>query len=445
MQPHPPSPRTHSLLVVLAVLGVAFAGLLAVSPRAAAITYVSGFISTDTTWGLADNVYVVTGHVTVLPRITLTILPKTTVRFDPSMGLFVEGQLTADGSAGAPITFTLNNSILPRTWMGVQFNMSSMGSVTRSVFDRVDRAITATDSSPTIRSNTILSAGIGVALVRSSADVTDNTVVRASAYGVYLNQSDAQVLRNSINNTFTGIQAEWFGSPAIEDNVITNGSGAFTVGISVQKGAAASLWNNRVTGIRGSPGLNGASAGANGAPGGSALGILVSGAPSATVVGNTIESVLGGRGGNGADNPGGTGGTGGPGGIGAGIIVATTPDVSVGANTVPNRYGGRGGNGGGTSGFTTNGGRGGEAGPALAFYILYASSSTSGLQNLADGIFGGIGGNGGTGGTTDGSGGRGGDVGGFYIWNDMAADVSGNTVQNLRGGLGGNSSATGTG
>src|SRR3989442_14565742 len=95
------NPRTCSVVTVLAILIVSFAGLVAVSPRASATTYVSGRITVDTTWGIADTTYVVTGHVTVAPGVTLTITPTTTVRFEPLVGLVVEGNLVANGRAGA--------------------------------------------------------------------------------------------------------------------------------------------------------------------------------------------------------------------------------------------------------------------------------------------------------------------------------------------------------
>ncbi len=438
------NPRTHSALTVLAILLVSFAGLVAVSPRASATTYVSGVITVDTTWGLADTVYVVTNHVTVAPGAVLTIEPKTTVRFDPFMGLFVEGGLFADGRPGTEINFLSNSSVLPWPWMGIQFNGSSYGSVTFSTFERPDRAVTAIDSSPFISDNLVRTATIGFALVRSSATVTDNVILRATAFGIYLNQSDPDIERNRINNTFTGINAEFFSAPYIANNVITNTTGAFAVGIWTQTGTTAGLWFNQVLGTRGNAGVNGLGAGGNGGLGGSGVGILVMNAPDATVIGNVVDTVIGGRGGNGIDSPGGTGGRGGDGGTGAGIIVSASAFVDLGSNDVFNIYGGRGGNGGGSAA-TNFAGSGGNAGPAIGFYVIGSSAASVTWSNLANGVTGGVGGNGATAGIADGNGGTGGDAIGFSMWNDLDADVSGNTAVNVRGGPGGNSSGTGAG
>src|SRR3989454_5152995 len=316
------NPRTCSVVTVLAILLVSFAGLLAVSPRASATTYVSGRITVDTTWGVADTTYVVLKHVTVAPGVTLTILPKTTVRFEPLVGLFVEGSLVADGRAGAEIVFQANASVLPWPWMGIQFNASSFGSVTWSSFERPDRAVTAIDSSPVLRWNTVRTAGVGFALLRSFSTVTDNVVLRASAIGIYLNQSNADVERNAINNTFTGINVEGASAPFIADNVITNTTGAFAVGIWVQNGATANLQSNQVLGTRGAVGTNGASPGASGGLRRSAGGHLRARAPERAAEGDTIDSVLAGRGGDGGENPSGTGGAGGGGGGGGGGVGA---------------------------------------------------------------------------------------------------------------------------
>src|SRR5947199_2796896 len=128
-------------------------------------------------------------------------MPGTIVRFDPGVHLFVEGRLTADGTSAKPITFAANNTGSPFPWGGIQFNWSSSGSVSWSTFDRVDRAVTATDSSPDVRSNTILQAGVGFAFLRVSSFVYGNTIQRATNVGVYANASDVQIAYKSIKGT----------------------------------------------------------------------------------------------------------------------------------------------------------------------------------------------------------------------------------------------------
>src|SRR5207249_5084507 len=292
-------------MIVWVLLASATAAFLWTAPTATATTYVRGLITTDTTWGISDTIYVATYHVTVRAPATLTILPGTTVKFDPGVHLFIEGSLVADGTATSAIIFTANNTGSPITWGGIQFNASSSGSISWSTFDRVDRAVTATASSLSLSSNTILQAGAGFVLVRSTAFVTSNVIKRASSLGIYANASDAQIAGNAINGTGLGIQVEQPSAPTISGNTITNVSGVFAVGILVNAGATAAIDGNTITGVRGANGGNGLSPGAPGRDGAFAVGIYVTAAPSASITTNTVDTAIGGRGGDGQANPGG--------------------------------------------------------------------------------------------------------------------------------------------
>src|SRR5881409_4208908 len=322
MRPHPSWSSIRSVAIVFAVLGSVGAILLVTAPTTSATTYVRGIISVPTTWGGgADINYTVIGPLTIRPSGALTIMPGTIVRFDPGVHLFVEGRLTADGTPAKPITFTANNTGSPFPWGGIQFNASSSGSVSWSTFDRADRAITATDSSPDIISNKVIQAGAGFVFLRSSSYVSSNTIVRATNVGVYANASSVQISGNAINGTAIGIQIEQPGFPTISGNTITNVSSGFAMGILVTAGATASIDGNTVQGVRGSAGAAGIGPGAPGRDGSIGAGIYVSGAPSASITSNTVDIISGGRGGDGQPNTGGAGGRGGNGGPAAGIVV----------------------------------------------------------------------------------------------------------------------------
>src|SRR5213593_2546796 len=443
MRTHPPRFSMRSVAVALALLGSIGAVLLVSAPTVSATTYVRGVYTTDVTWGVADTLYIATGAVTIRAPWTLTIMPGTTVRFDPGVHLFVDGQLKADGTPAKPITFAANTSSLT-PWGGIQFNASSSGSVSWSTFDRVDRAISATDSSPDIISNKIIQAGAGFVFLRSSSYVSSNTILRATNVGVYANASSVQISNNAINNTAIGIQVEQPGFPTVSGNRITNVSSGFAMGILVTGGATASIDGNTVQGVRGSPGLAGIGPGAPGRDGTIGVGIYVSGAPSASLTSNAFESVSGGRGGDGQANTGGTGGRGGNGGSAAGIVVVGTTNPMIQWNTVTTMTGGNGGSGGGSA-TTTTGGRGGDAGTAVAIEVANSIGTSQLFTNTADGVSGGGGGLGGTGGTTNGNGGTGGDADAVFLIGARNVDASGNVLQNIRGGIGGNGAVAGGG
>ena len=445
MRAHPSRSSMRSVAVVLVLLGSVGAVLLVTAPTASATVYFRGIISVPTTWGGgAETNYVATGPITIRPSGSLTIMPGTTVRFEPGVHLFVEGRLTADGTSAKAITFTANNTASPFPWGGIQFNASSSGSVSWSTFDRVDRALTATDSSPDVTRNTVLQAGVGFAFVRSSSFVYSNTIQRATNVGVYANTSDVQVAYNSINGTAVGIQIEQPSFPTVSGNTITNVSSGFAMGIIVTAGASASIDGNTIRGVRGSSGAPGAVPGAPGRDGAFGAGIYVSGAPSASITSNTIDIVSGGRGGDGQANTGGAGGRGGNGGPAAGIVVAATPDATIQWNMITSVTGGSGGAGGGSA-TTTTGGRGGDAGTAVAIEVATSTGSNLLSTNTIDSVVGGNGGPGGNGATTNGNGGVGGDADGLFLISASIADASGNSVRTIRGGTGGNGAAAGGG
>ena len=103
-------------------------------------TFVSGNITQNTTWTLAESPYIITGDLAVRhsefrdsPTATLTIEPGVVVRFEPGTGLYIGyrggaynhswfGALFAQGTESAPITFTSNAANpAPGDWKGIYF------------------------------------------------------------------------------------------------------------------------------------------------------------------------------------------------------------------------------------------------------------------------------------------------------------------------------------
>jgi RHS repeat-associated protein len=99
----------RSLLAMALVWGMASVGLC---------TDVAGTIASDTTWNLAGSPYIVTNSITVAAGATLTVAPGTEVRFNRNQGIWVDGTLSAVGTAASPITFTGTTETLD-WWRGI--------------------------------------------------------------------------------------------------------------------------------------------------------------------------------------------------------------------------------------------------------------------------------------------------------------------------------------
>ncbi|MBN1382179.1 MAG: right-handed parallel beta-helix repeat-containing protein, partial [Deltaproteobacteria bacterium] len=91
---------------ILFFLYMVFAATIFPIAASAAVVDVSGTVSADTIW-TSDNVYRVTGDITLNPGIKLTIEAGTVVKFNAGRRLYVNnGILSAVGEAGNKIVFT---------------------------------------------------------------------------------------------------------------------------------------------------------------------------------------------------------------------------------------------------------------------------------------------------------------------------------------------------
>ena len=93
-------------------------------------TYVSGIISSNTTWTAADSPYIVTGNILVEEGVTLIIEPGVEIKFDGDYYIMVKGTLKAQGTPDSKIIFTSNrDKPAPGDWGSIYFSESSINSI----------------------------------------------------------------------------------------------------------------------------------------------------------------------------------------------------------------------------------------------------------------------------------------------------------------------------
>jgi len=231
-------------------------------------TYVSGNITTDTTWTLEGSPYIVTGNVQVYLNstytATLTLEPGVEVRFNTGAGLYIGysnayyGALSAQGTEAAPITFTSNAaSPVPGDWNGIYFHDRTNDSSTileHCVIEYGGHTNNANlylnSASPTIRNNTIrYSSGSGIYLASSSPTIEGNIVAENSQDGIYSNDnSSAQISDNTFtDNGNAAINGHPNGVKNITDNF---GSGNSKNYINIRGGNLTSscTWSRQTEG-----------------------------------------------------------------------------------------------------------------------------------------------------------------------------------------------------
>jgi parallel beta-helix repeat protein len=220
--------RTHELLLICFFLlsSLCYTTINVPPAGGSGPTYlVGGHITSDTTWSSANSPYIVGGNVTVDSGATLTIEPGTTVKFNRSNSLFVEGALLSEGEKGNPIQFTSNLSPpLMGDWIGLKFNATSEDStsaVKYSIIEHAEYGIWCDKASPDIVYNTITNGRTkGIYLQESESLVAYNTITNVSDKGIDIYSSTPRIESNVIvYNTYYGIKS-YQSSPIIKENII---------------------------------------------------------------------------------------------------------------------------------------------------------------------------------------------------------------------------------
>ncbi|HXU92606.1 MAG TPA: hypothetical protein VFP33_03020, partial [Gallionella sp.] len=174
------------MLTVVACLGLA--------QGAQAATMVSGAITTNTTWSLAQSPYQVAADVSVENGATLNIEAGVVVNFDAAKNLTVtSGALVARGTAGQPIVFTSSldtagNTPAPGDWGQIRF-------------------LDGTNDTATILEHAQILYGHGIDVQSASPTFNHLDIINnlGSAIAIDLNSSPKGLGNQASSNTLNGV------------------------------------------------------------------------------------------------------------------------------------------------------------------------------------------------------------------------------------------------
>ncbi len=175
-------------------------------------TPVSGAITQNTLWTLANSPYIVMGNITVNSGITLTIQPGVIVKFNGFYTIEVNGIINAQGTEDNPITFTSAKASPARgDWNTI--NLHGSGNILNyATIEYADKGVYVPSAplwqTPAIRNSTIRNNNTGIHLEPSTGPVIQTNTITNNNYGIFAGC-----------NSFTGC------TPTINGNSFYNNTG----------------------------------------------------------------------------------------------------------------------------------------------------------------------------------------------------------------------------
>ncbi len=242
-----------------------------VSGGAYAGIYVSGAITTNSTFVNNPLMPYIFGQVTIGTGVTVSIAPGTVVKFKTtSSNLIVNGTLTALGTDDDKIVFTSlkddtyggdtnsnGNATLPTSqdWDSIRLLQGSGASQLSHCIikyagyyngSQPRAGIYVNNSNPTIDFCEVKNSYYGISILNGSPTISGCVISNHYSYGIYCDGTSNPVIEsNTISSNIYGIVADATSMPTIRNNIFTNNS---IYSINLAGGHIGAIENNTVSG-----------------------------------------------------------------------------------------------------------------------------------------------------------------------------------------------------
>jgi hypothetical protein len=223
-------------------------------------TFVSGIITSDTTFTIAGSPYLVTANLIINNGFTLTIEPGVTVKFNQNTSLLILGKLLVNGSTSG-VTFTANtNSPTPGYWGGISFGAIA----SPAIYDINNNYLSGSvinNAMIDYAGSTVSNVFGSIAMTGSGVPHIRNVKISNCAYpGIYAKSINSKLVvkqtqvqnchanSSSANysNIAAGINIRLANADVILDsNIIENNTGA-GVAVMNQVSSSITISNNRI-------------------------------------------------------------------------------------------------------------------------------------------------------------------------------------------------------
>jgi hypothetical protein len=194
-------------------------------------SYISGVVTTDTTWSKTNSPYIVDGNLAVDTDVTLTLEAGVELRFDGYYNFNIYGNLIINGTSNDTVIVSSVAPPAPGLWTKLNFMEGSSADI-----------------------NFLKLQGSGDGLYASnvaSFNISNSLIEKNSNYGIYLSYTNANIDNCKIKTSGTGIYAVSC-SPQINNCAISDNSSNglyFTSGTSSPTITNSTISNNNGYGI----------------------------------------------------------------------------------------------------------------------------------------------------------------------------------------------------